>query len=99
MIRRPPRSTQSRSSAASDVYKRQEPLVGLVDCEKEPSGVVRWGLLIADQLDGAAAAAGLTGQVRGPRGMIAHSAQARSESWHVAAEAPDPLAIPLTQGP
>src|SRR5450756_1585781 len=24
MIRRPPRSTQSRSSAASDVYKRQE---------------------------------------------------------------------------
>src|SRR5450756_1498091 len=37
MIRRPPRSTQSRSSAASDVYKRQrmmimgEPLVtGLV---------------------------------------------------------------------
>src|SRR5450756_2547051 len=27
MIRRPPRSTQSRSSAASDVYKRQ---VGLV---------------------------------------------------------------------
>src|SRR5450756_3259294 len=26
MIRRPPRSTQSRSSAASDVYKRQESL-------------------------------------------------------------------------
>src|SRR5450756_12790 len=25
MIRRPPRSTQSRSSAASDVYKRQDP--------------------------------------------------------------------------
>eukprot|EP00657_Telonema_sp_P-1_P012415 TRINITY_DN896_c0_g1_i3.p2 TRINITY_DN896_c0_g1~~TRINITY_DN896_c0_g1_i3.p2 ORF type:complete len:105 (-),score=35.20 TRINITY_DN896_c0_g1_i3:882-1196(-) len=25
MIRRPPRSTQSRSSAASDVYKRQYP--------------------------------------------------------------------------
>ena len=24
MIRRPPRSTQSRSSAASDVYKRQK---------------------------------------------------------------------------
>ena len=24
MIRRPPRSTQSRSSAASDVYKRQQ---------------------------------------------------------------------------
>src|SRR5450756_2212595 len=28
MIRRPPRSTQSRSSAASDVYKRQEPVFG-----------------------------------------------------------------------
>src|SRR5680860_1919471 len=27
MIRRPPRSTQSRSSAASDVYKRQGPKV------------------------------------------------------------------------
>src|SRR5450756_3247890 len=30
MIRRPPRSTQSRSSAASDVYKRQEPDVRLL---------------------------------------------------------------------
>src|SRR5680860_1886639 len=29
MIRRPPRSTQSRSSAASDVYKRQLPHVGV----------------------------------------------------------------------
>ena len=28
MIRRPPRSTQSRSSAASDVYKRQAGSVG-----------------------------------------------------------------------
>src|SRR5665213_2666773 len=33
MIRRPPRSTQSRSSAASDVYKRQlyDRLLDLVD--------------------------------------------------------------------
>src|SRR5450756_3216437 len=30
MIRRPPRSTQSRSSAASDVYKRQLPTVFLI---------------------------------------------------------------------
>src|SRR5450756_2727846 len=29
MIRRPPRSTQSRSSAASDVYKRQADLIRL----------------------------------------------------------------------
>src|SRR5680860_698709 len=29
MIRRPPRSTQSRSSAASDVYKRQDPTDGV----------------------------------------------------------------------
>src|SRR5450756_2001264 len=44
MIRRPPRSTQSRSSAASDVYKRQRlyPLgmdaaqvLGLVDVEND----------------------------------------------------------------
>ena len=31
MIRRPPRSTLDRSSAASDVYKRQGVLVGLRD--------------------------------------------------------------------
>src|SRR5680860_1435888 len=31
MIRRPPRSTQSRSSAASDVYKRQETVVVLAE--------------------------------------------------------------------
>src|SRR5450756_1031583 len=29
MIRRPPRSTQSRSSAASDVYKRQDTRYGM----------------------------------------------------------------------
>src|SRR5450756_2902206 len=33
MIRRPPRSTQSRSSAASDVYKRQGPRSGLRDLQ------------------------------------------------------------------
>ena len=32
MIRRPPRSTQSRSSAASDVYKRQVGAVNAVSC-------------------------------------------------------------------
>ena len=31
MIRRPPRSTLDRSSAASDVYKRQVPLVHFID--------------------------------------------------------------------
>src|SRR5450756_3168211 len=31
MIRRPPRSTQSRSSAASDVYKRQDFFYSLSD--------------------------------------------------------------------
>src|SRR5450756_2086181 len=40
MIRRPPRSTQSRSSAASDVYKRQRlpraPTVGII-----PGGLLR----------------------------------------------------------
>eukprot|EP00657_Telonema_sp_P-1_P008702 TRINITY_DN30473_c0_g1_i1.p1 TRINITY_DN30473_c0_g1~~TRINITY_DN30473_c0_g1_i1.p1 ORF type:complete len:122 (+),score=67.77 TRINITY_DN30473_c0_g1_i1:47-412(+) len=33
MIRRPPRSTQSRSSAASDVYKRQDKRPWEVPCE------------------------------------------------------------------
>src|SRR5450756_1976070 len=32
MIRRPPRSTQSRSSAASDVYKRQATLTPWKNC-------------------------------------------------------------------
>src|SRR5450756_3260070 len=36
MIRRPPRSTQSRSSAASDVYKRQ---VALTPASAEALGV------------------------------------------------------------
>src|SRR5450756_1464295 len=35
MIRRPPRSTQSRSSAASDVYKRQEPALSLCPTTKK----------------------------------------------------------------
>eukprot|EP00657_Telonema_sp_P-1_P009290 TRINITY_DN3489_c0_g1_i3.p1 TRINITY_DN3489_c0_g1~~TRINITY_DN3489_c0_g1_i3.p1 ORF type:complete len:103 (-),score=25.46 TRINITY_DN3489_c0_g1_i3:378-686(-) len=38
MIRRPPRSTQSRSSAASDVYKRQ-PQQGMV-AVVQPPGMV-----------------------------------------------------------
>src|SRR5450756_263792 len=37
MIRRPPRSTQSRSSAASDVYKRQ---IGYGAHAREPQRVV-----------------------------------------------------------
>ena len=36
MIRRPPRSTQSRSSAASDVYKRQtKTLYEWINCGQE----------------------------------------------------------------
>src|SRR5680860_1890184 len=53
MIRRPPRSTQSRSSAASDVYKRQprverrtgQPLVRLdvlATCRLDHLGGQRW---------------------------------------------------------
>ena len=40
MIRRPPRSTQSRSSAASDVYKRQDTTHALADVKK------RFGLVL-----------------------------------------------------
>src|SRR5450756_313999 len=41
MIRRPPRSTQSRSSAASDVYKRQRSIVqNLEHLALDPNGVL-----------------------------------------------------------
>src|SRR5450756_454975 len=43
MIRRPPRSTQSRSSAASDVYKRQ--LVDDVVVDDEVDAARAWKLL------------------------------------------------------
>ena len=39
MIRRPPRSTHCISSAASDVYKRQPPSVGVVASSRVPPGV------------------------------------------------------------
>ena len=42
MIRRPPRSTQSRSSAASDVYKRQ--LKYLVKESQTPRGLNEQGV-------------------------------------------------------
>src|SRR5450756_2996685 len=55
MIRRPPRSTQSRSSAASDVYKRQVldqliyPNVGTSDDPRElPSGLDTAAVLGSD---------------------------------------------------
>src|SRR5450756_3118439 len=40
MIRRPPRSTQSRSSAASDVYKRQHQDRGMVLAEELQDALV-----------------------------------------------------------
>eukprot|EP01015_Nassula_variabilis_P023135 TRINITY_DN430_c0_g1_i5.p2 TRINITY_DN430_c0_g1~~TRINITY_DN430_c0_g1_i5.p2 ORF type:complete len:101 (-),score=39.10 TRINITY_DN430_c0_g1_i5:13-315(-) len=43
MIRRPPRSTQSRSSAASDVYKRQMIVSAILACaEFEVEFVRKW---------------------------------------------------------
>ena len=44
MIRRPPRSTQSRSSAASDVYKRQaaEVIAARADARKPHMGLTSW---------------------------------------------------------
>src|SRR5680860_1908062 len=41
MIRRPPRSTQSRSSAASDVYKRQTLLRLIAGIETPDAGEIR----------------------------------------------------------
>src|SRR5450756_2797700 len=51
MIRRPPRSTQSRSSAASDVYKRQIQVHtpgggGVVLDTADDGGVVGWSWLV-----------------------------------------------------
>src|SRR5450756_2241442 len=44
MIRRPPRSTQSRSSAASDVYKRQVDLARVL--AREGAAAVRCGAAV-----------------------------------------------------
>src|SRR5680860_105759 len=55
MIRRPPRSTQSRSSAASDVYKRQPPAVPRFDAVETghlavyPVGTERLGMVLRNQ--------------------------------------------------
>ena len=46
MIRRPPRSTQSRSSAASDVYKRQ----GLLAEAQKPLNIIYNGQNIGEYL-------------------------------------------------
>src|SRR5450756_1364470 len=62
MIRRPPRSTQSRSSAASDVYKRQDltPLfapraVAIVGASDDP---LKWGgSILLNLIDGGFAGA------------------------------------------
>src|SRR5450756_2602701 len=50
MIRRPPRSTQSRSSAASDVYKRQELNLKFVANDNDASPCVT-GVYAADGID------------------------------------------------
>src|SRR5680860_1767948 len=57
MIRRPPRSTQSRSSAASDVYKRQADArswkCGVLEHEYEgPDGVIKYLTSLFAMTDG-----------------------------------------------
>ena len=42
MIRRPPRSTLDRSSAASDVYKRQDQLVAQIAAEPDFVSACDW---------------------------------------------------------
>src|SRR5450756_3157668 len=46
MIRRPPRSTQSRSSAASDVYKRQVGIFPAIAAENYRPAVRRPGCVV-----------------------------------------------------
>src|SRR5664280_1312247 len=88
MIRRPPRSTLSSSSAASDVYKRQrlaDRSVADALSEAKPQLVVRIGRL-SDTSKGAAAitTAGLSGHLRQiccrPWGWVA----VRVVAWAVA---------------
>src|SRR5450756_1961344 len=57
MIRRPPRSTQSRSSAASDVYKRQDvlcthPRSGETQMEKDEGSRMRSRRDVFDPVSG-----------------------------------------------
>eukprot|EP01017_Pseudomicrothorax_dubius_P014970 TRINITY_DN17451_c0_g1_i3.p1 TRINITY_DN17451_c0_g1~~TRINITY_DN17451_c0_g1_i3.p1 ORF type:complete len:102 (-),score=21.24 TRINITY_DN17451_c0_g1_i3:38-343(-) len=52
MIRRPPRSTQSRSSAASDVYKRQTQSTWGIILQMNFGKVSRLLLAYADDPDG-----------------------------------------------
>src|SRR5680860_1721685 len=76
MIRRPPRSTQSRSSAASDVYKRQAHRQGLrglrrhlrVPAGPRPAGPVGPGLHSRARpcTDARAGAGGLPAGASGP---------------------------------
>src|SRR5450756_112605 len=51
MIRRPPRSTQSRSSAASDVYKRQHHSLNMPLQPATYQQVVRNGLRVTSRFD------------------------------------------------
>src|SRR5450756_546940 len=52
MIRRPPRSTQSRSSAASDVYKRQVELEVIPAALEYGLGIIPWSPLHGGLLGG-----------------------------------------------
>ena len=51
MIRRPPRSTQSRSSAASDVYKRQPQFSACVGVEAVEAIVAAGDVQLSQALD------------------------------------------------
>src|SRR5450756_2125477 len=83
MIRRPPRSTQSRSSAASDVYKRQFDEVAGVIPNREGRVIDAAG----EYLPGVYA----TGWIkRDPVGLIGHTKSDATETIrHLVADAPE----------
>ena len=69
MIRRPPRSTLDRSSAASDVYKRQKehgtkPVVGFIAGQTAPKGrkMGHAGAIVGGEDDTAAAKMRIMGE-------------------------------------
>src|SRR5450756_1061109 len=80
MIRRPPRSTQSRSSAASDVYKRQVP----ISSPSDPAPLGRAASVVRDRgyvLDGTDLEAG---RLQAADGGLAAGAGTLHKNVHLA---------------
>src|SRR5680860_1290160 len=86
MIRRPPRSTQSRSSAASDVYKRQD-------------NTLNGSIVVGDTDNAADLHLSTLGACRVPRGLLTGTFVARDKhflSWSIGVAGGPGTPIPST---